>query len=117
MNTIALNGDYNYLDKVETTLKSIFLHNQYVEIHIINSDIPHEWFINVNQYVNQFGSKVIDEKIDPNFLGDVQPSSDQIKKISFGRFLIPDLISADKVLYLDSDLIVTDNLQSIFQMN
>ena len=66
--------------------------------------------------MNQFGSKVIDEKIDPNFLGDVQPSSDQIKKISFGRFLIPDLISADKVLYLDSDVIVTDNLQSIFQM-
>ena len=86
MNTIALNGDYNYLDKIETTLKSIFLHNQSVEIHIINSDIPHEWFINVNQYVNQFGSKVIDEKIDPNFLGDVQPNSDQIKKISFGRF-------------------------------
>ncbi|GIL33112.1 hypothetical protein PGA11657_10410 [Lactobacillus paragasseri] len=117
MDTIALDADVNDLNKIETTLKSIFLHNQHVEIHIINFNIPHEWFVNVNQYVNQFGSKIIDEKIDPNFLGDVQLSSDQIKKISFGRFLIPDLISADKVLYLDSDLIVTDNLQSIFQMN
>ena len=75
MDTIALDADVNALNKIETTLKSIFLHNQHVEIHIINFNIPHEWFINVNQYVNQFGSKVIDEKIDPNFLGDVQPSS------------------------------------------
>ncbi len=117
MNTIALNGNYNYLDKIETTLKSIFRHNQHVEVYILNSDIPHEWFININQYVNQFGSKIIDEKIDPNFFADIQTGSDQIKRISFGRFLIPNFISADKVLYLDSDLIVTDNLQSIFQID
>ncbi len=86
MDTIALDADVNDLNKIETTLKSTFLHNQHVEIHIINFNIPHEWFVNVNQYVNQFGSKIIDEKIDPNFLGDVQLSSDQIKKISFGRF-------------------------------
>lgn len=86
MDTIALDADVNDLNKIETTLKSIFLHNQHVEIHIINFNIPHEWFVNINQYVNQFGSKIIDEKIDPNFLGDVQPSFDQIRKILFAYF-------------------------------
>lgn len=117
MDTIALDADVNDLNKIETTLKSIFLHNQHVEIHIINFNIPHEWFVNVNQYVNQFGSMIIDEKIDPNFLGNVSTSSDKIRKISFAYFLIPDLISADKIFYLGSDLIVTDNLQSIFKIN
>ncbi|WP_368279524.1 SP_1767 family glycosyltransferase [Lactobacillus gasseri] len=117
MDTIALDADVNDLNKIETTLKSIFLHNQHVEIHIINFNIPHEWFVNINQYVNQFGSKIIDEKIDPNFLGDVQPSFDQIRKILFAYFLIPDLISTDKILYLGSDLIATDSLQSIFKIN
>lgn len=68
LKVIALNGDYNYIDKIETTLKSIFSHNQDVEVHIINSDIPHEWFININRYVKQLNSKVIDEKIDSNQL-------------------------------------------------
>ena len=36
MDTIALDADVNDLNKIETTLKSIFLHNQHVEIHIIN---------------------------------------------------------------------------------
>ena len=42
MDTIALDADVNDLNKIETTLKSIFLHNQHVEIHIINFNIPHE---------------------------------------------------------------------------
>ncbi len=49
LKTIVLNGDYGFLDKIETTVKSIIYHNQKVKIYVINPDIPHEWFINLNE--------------------------------------------------------------------
>lgn len=114
MNTIVLSSDYNYRDKIETTIKSILDHTNNVNIHVINSDIPHEWFVNVNQYTNQIGVSVIDEKIDPGQLNDIKPSDDRISRITYGKFLIPKLIDADKVLYLDSDVVVENNLKSLF---
>lgn len=86
MNTTVLSGNYGYLDKIETTIKSIFCHNKNVNIHVINPDIPHEWFINLNQYTNQFGASIIDEKIDPGKLADMQPSYAHINQMAYGRF-------------------------------
>ncbi|WP_251717761.1 SP_1767 family glycosyltransferase [Lactobacillus agrestimuris] len=115
--TIALSADYAYIDKVETTIKSVLFHNPHVNIHVINSDIPHEWFVNLNQYLNQFGASVTDDKIDPDMLVDLHPSYDRFKSIAYGRFFIPDLIPEDKVLYLDSDLVVDSNLDDLFKVN
>ena len=112
MNIIALNGNYNYIDKIETTIKSILWHNQNLEIHLINSDIPHEWFVNVNQYANQIGSTIVDEKIDSGQLS--QLHADEDSKIRYGKFLIPNIINADRVLYLDCDLVVNDKLDELF---
>ena len=67
LKTIVLNGDYGFLDKIETTIKSIIYHNQKVKIYVINPDIPHEWFINLNQYLNQIGSQIVDKKLIPDF--------------------------------------------------
>lgn len=117
MNPIVLSGNYGYLDKIETTIKSILYHNKNVEVYVINPDIPHEWFVNLNQYTNQFGVKVIDKKVDPGILADVQPSYSHINKMAYGRFLIPEIIKEDKVLYLDSDIVVDDNIEDIFNTN
>lgn len=115
MNTIVLNGNYNRLDEIETTLKSIFVHNPNIKVHLINSNIPHEWFINLNQYLNQFGSFLIDEKVDSEILSK-KAIFDQINKFVFPGFLSSNLIKADKVLYLDSDLIITSSFQEIFNI-
>lgn len=117
MNKIVLSGNYGYIDKIETTIKSILCHNTKVEIHVINPDIPHEWFINLNQYTNQFGVSIVDEKIDLARLADVRPSYDHINRMAFGRFLIPQLITDDKVLYLDSDIVVDDNIEDLFKVD
>ena len=63
LKTIVLNGDYGYLDEIETTIKSIIFNNKEVKIYVINPDIPHEWFINLNQYLSQIGSQIVDKKI------------------------------------------------------
>lgn len=48
MNIIVLSGSYRYIDKIETTIKSLLYHNKNIEVHVINPDISHEWFVNPN---------------------------------------------------------------------
>ncbi|KEQ20858.1 glycosyltransferase [Limosilactobacillus reuteri] len=115
MKVIALSGDYGYLEQIETTVKSVLTHNRDVKIYVINPDIPHEWFVNLNQYLNQIGSSIIDFKVDPDRLKNMHSSFDHIDSSAFGRFLIPEVVQEDKVLYLDSDLVVTSNLDDLFQ--
>lgn len=117
MKTIVLNGDYGFLDKIETTIKSIIYHNQKVKIYVINPDIPHEWFINLNQYLNQIGSQIVDKKIDQEYLNEVNSSFRGIKNIAFARVLIPEVIKEDKVLYLDCDIVVNVNLDELFNID
>ncbi len=63
MKVIALSGDYGYLNQIETTIKSIIVHNRDVKIYVINPDIPHEWFVNLNYYLKQVGAEIVDKKL------------------------------------------------------
>ena len=117
MKTIALSVDYSWIDQAETTLKSIYAHNQDVKTYIINPDIPHEWFMNINGYLKELSSEVIDLKIDLSRFKDMPNPEDRISKMVYGKFLIPELIKEDKVLYLDSDVIVDKNLDQLFETN
>ncbi|MBB1070203.1 SP_1767 family glycosyltransferase [Limosilactobacillus sp. RRLNB_1_1] len=116
MKVIALSGDCGYINQIETTIKSVMAHNRNVKIYVINPDIPHEWFVNLNYYLKQVGSKVVDKKVDPGLLNQMHVSFDHISTASFGRILIPNLISEDKVLYLESDTIVDSNIDSVFDL-
>lgn len=117
MKVIVLNGDCDYLNQIETTIKSIMVHNQDVKIYVINPDIPHEWFVNLNYYLKQVGAEIVDKKFDPELLDQMHSSRNHISTAAFGRILIPKLISEDKVLYLDSDIIVDANLDAVFAID
>lgn len=104
-----------WIDKAETTLKSIYANNQDVKTYILNPDIPHEWFININRRLKPLNSKIVDIKIDLSRFDDMPDPKDRISKTVYGKFLIPELINEDKVLYLDSDVIVDENLDVLFK--
>lgn len=40
---IALGADIHYLDKVETVIKSVSVHNHNVKFYVFNDDLPSEW--------------------------------------------------------------------------
>lgn len=113
----ALSGDYGYINQIETTAKSVLYHHPGAKIYVINKDIPQEWFSNINRRVQQIGSRVINTKIDDNLLKDEHVSQPQINEMSYGRIMIPDLIDEERVLYLDSDIVVDKNLSELFTMD
>lgn len=116
MKTIALAANYNYLTAAETAIKSILYHVRNVKIYLFNYDIPQEWFINVNQYANQIGCQIVDEKFNPELISKVHVSQGHINKLSYARYLIPQMLPEDRVLYLDSDLVVDGNIDQLFSL-
>ena len=55
---IALCEDKNYLEPVETLLKSICYHNSQVYIYIIHTDIPEDWFVTQAQNLAKFNNQL-----------------------------------------------------------
>lgn len=113
----ALSGDYGYINQIETTAKSIIYHHPGAKIYVINKDIPQEWFSNINNRIRPVNSQIVNVKIGDNLLQEEHVSQPQINEMSYGRILIPDLIDEDRILYLDSDIVVDQNLDELFSMD
>ncbi|WP_251547628.1 glycosyltransferase family 8 protein [Limosilactobacillus caecicola] len=113
----ALSGDYGYINQIETTAKSIFYYHHNAKIYIINKDIPQEWFGNINNRIRAIGGQLVNVKLDGNMLSDEHVSQPQINEMSYGRIMIPDLIPEDRVLYLDSDIVVDHELSELFNLD
>lgn len=116
---VALCSNYAYLDKAETTIKSLLWHMKNLNIYLFNYDIPQEWFININQYVNQIGSHIFDKKFNPEVLNGlkIRKQWQWLNKMAYARFLIPKMIDAKRVLYLDCDTIVYQNIDDLFTIS
>lgn len=116
MNTVVLSADYGYINQLETAIKSLIYHNHNLKIYVFNFDIPQEWFFKMNSDYESIGITVTDIKVDPNLL-DKPVSREHINTMTYARLLIPDLISEDRVLYLDSDLVVNGDISKLFTID
>ena len=114
--SIVLATDNNYLIQVETTIKSILVHNTDVCIYVLNSDIAPEWFKLLNAKLRNVNSEVISIHVDQNMFNSYK-TGDLINYTTFFRYLIPDLVTSDRSLYLDCDLLVTGDLSELFHMD
>ena len=114
--TIVLAGDRNYTTQLETTIKSILYHNRDVKIYILNQDIMPDWFRKPRKIARMLGSDVIDVKLPGQAVFQEWETREYISPMTYARYFIPDYISEDKVLYLDSDLIVNHSLGPLFEI-
>lgn len=118
LQAIVLAGDYGYIRQIETTLKSLIFHNSHLKIYIFNQDIPKEWFSHYKRLLNRIGSDLIDIKLlNVPLNTDWYAGFSHITYMAFARYFIPQFVSEDKVLYLDSDIIITDQLDELFSID
>ena len=134
---IALCADKNYLEPLETLLKSICYHNSQVHIYIIHTDIPENWLVLQAQNLAKFNNQLspiwlneanpaiqrLNQKIMPNSLAineiikQLPNKLKHVNELTYARFLIPELIQEERVLYLDSDIIVNASLSNLFHVD
>ena len=115
---VVFAGDYAYIRQIETAMKSLCRHNSHVKIYVLNQDIPQEWFSRLRMYVQEIGGDLIDCKlIGTQYTMNWSNKLPHINHMTFARYFIPDFVTEDKVLYLDSDLIVTGDLTDLFGLD
>ena len=115
---VVFAGDYAYIRQIETAMKSICRHNSGLKIYVLNKDIPQEWFNRLRMYIQEMGGDLIDCKlIGQQFQMNWSNKLPHINHMTFARYFIPDFVTEDKVLYLDSDLIVTGDLTDLFELD
>lgn len=115
---VVFAGDYAYIRQIETALKSICRHNSHLKIYLLNQDIPQEWFSQIRIYLQEMGGDLIDCKlIGSQYKMNWSNKLPHINHMTFARYFIPDFVTEDKVLYLDSDLIVTGDLTDLFELD
>lgn len=111
---IVLGGDNAYMDKIETTIKSICAHNRAVTFYVFNDDLPSEWFQLMERRLEPLASKIINVKISHQGLKEYSLPLAHLSYATFFRYFIPQFVSEDLALYLDSDIIVRSNLDQLF---
>lgn len=111
---IALGADIHYLDKVETVIKSVSVHNHEVKFYVFNDDLPSEWFLLMKNRLKVIGSEIINVKKTDHNLRDFHLPNAILSYATFFRYFIADEVLEDRVLYLDSDIIVNANLDELF---
>lgn len=115
---VVFAGDYAYIRQIETAMKSLCRHNSHLKIYLLNQDIPQEWFSQIRIYLQEMGGDLIDCKlIGSQFQMNWSNKLPHINHMTFARYFIPDFVTEDKVLYLDSDLIVTGDLTDLFELD
>ena len=114
---IALGADLHYLDKVETVIKSVSVHNHEVKFYVFNDDLPSEWFQLMRNRLKVVGSEIVNVKKTAHNLRDFHLPNVSLSYATFFRYFIADEVQEDRVLYLDSDMIVHSKLDDLFTLD
>jgi len=132
---IVLPTDQNYIQHLGVTLMSLLKNNSDIDfnIYIVNNGIESTKWKKLEQISNGYKCKLIDIKISDqefDYLPIYKKATDNMKAIDgtcnlkfnntkgiYYRLLIPNFIQGDKVLYLDSDIIIRGSIKEFYQEN
>lgn len=109
---IVLAANHAYVEQVVTTIKSICYHNRSIRFYLINSDFPNEWFKQLNKRLEVYDSEIINCRVTSE---QISRYKTDISYTVFLRYFVSDFVQEDKALYLDCDLVVTKNLDNLFE--
>ncbi|MBP2621176.1 SP_1767 family glycosyltransferase [Streptococcus panodentis] len=117
MQAIVLIGDQDYLEPLSTAIKSILYYNKNVKLYVLNRGIATEWFCDLQELAGQLESELLPVSLDQAAIPSDWQTQDHISSMTYARYFIPQFVAEDRVLYLDSDVIVKGELQPLFELD
>ena len=114
---VVFSADLSYMEKLETAMKSLCAHQDQLKIYVLNEDLPTEWFTIMNQRLRQLDSEVINCRMSPEQFQSFSLPSDHIHYATYFRYAIPEIVEEERILYLDCDMIFTQDLSSLFAVD
>lgn len=116
MKTIVLVGDQAYQEQVSTAIKSILYYDKNVKIYVFNQGLSDEWFRDFNELAEQLDSELVNISLEQVIISPEWLTQDHISSAAYARYFIPQFVAEERVLYLDSDLVVNRDLQPLFDI-
>jgi len=115
---IVFASDENYLQHLSVGLVSLLYNNSSLEfnIYIINGGIGVASWEKLKDICKDYNANIIDLCIDDGIFSNLILNH-HFTKANYYRLLIPNLIEVDKVLYLDSDLVVHGSIKELYNTN
>ena len=114
---VVFSADLSYMEKLETAMKSLCAHQDRLKIYVLNEDLPTEWFTIMNQRLRQLDSEVINCRMSPEQFQSFSLPSDHIHYATYFRYAIPEFVEEERILYLDCDMIFTQDLSPLFEVD
>ena len=114
---IAFAIDAKYTPHLEALLKSICYYNKNVNFYVLHNDIPQEWFEGIQCKLKKMGNNLFSIYISDDIFKDYKTLEHISSSSSYYRLMIPKLINEERVLYLDSDIIVNGPLYDFYYSN
>lgn len=118
---IALATDLGYLKQTIIVIESVLLNSDkeadYV-FHILTDKTVKAVLSKYNEYLREkYDNYEIKVVLMDDIIGKVHMEVVYITKPTYYRLYLPELIEADRCIYLDSDVIVCDDLASLYKMD
>lgn len=112
---IALITDENYFYYALTTIKSIFDHSsEKCEIYCITTDVEIEKIERAKEVFKSY--KLTFLHYDLNCLGNIKPK-EHVSLAAYLKILLPDILKdEEKIIFLDSDLLIKDDISNLWNL-
>jgi lipopolysaccharide biosynthesis glycosyltransferase len=121
---IAIASDLNYLPHAATLIRSLCDNNRsnHLNIHLLTMDLR----VVKDESIDNFFQSILSDRVnaqihlisDDNPFVQLIPEGNMIlSRTAYLRFLAAEFIPADRILYLDCDMLVLDDLKPLFQTN
>lgn len=114
---IVLGADNAYMDKAETTIKSLCVHHDNLKFYVFNDDLPREWFQLMEKRLETLNSEIVNVQIDSSILKGYRLPFEELSYAAFFRYFIPKYVSESRVLYLDSDIVVRKPIDELWDLD
>lgn len=114
---IVLSTDNGYAPQTGIVLYSIFENNKNsrINVYILDGGISEENKIKIKDLKNKYAQSITFVTIDLHKY-DFLPEIGHLSRATWYRILIPEIFEhLDKILYLDSDVIVNENISSLYE--
>lgn len=109
---VVLAANYSYSEQVLTTIKSICYHNRKIKFYLIHTDFPNEWFYHLNKKLSVLDCQIVNARVDASQL---QHFHTDISYTVFLRYFVADFVIEEKALYLDCDMVITQDIRHLFE--
>ncbi|KXT74715.1 putative CDP-glycerol:glycerophosphate glycerophosphotransferase [Streptococcus sp. DD10] len=114
---VVFSANLSYMEKLEVAIKSLCAHQKYWKIYVLNEDLPTEWFAIMNRRLQVIDSEILNCRMSAESFQQFSLPSPHIHYAAYFRYCIPEIVEEARVLYLDCDMIFTEDLSPLFEVD